>query len=96
MLKLHLTIYPSGPKGILGSPGRFGTTGYYRPRGFHIVRHSQTTRIPLCPAGTTKLWDGYSLLYTEGNERAHHQDLGMHNFYFFNAFLIKDSEKKNV
>jgi len=32
--------------------------------------------IPDCPRGQKKLWDGYSLLYIEGNEKAHHQDLG--------------------
>ena len=26
--------------------------------------------------GELKLWDGYSLLYVEGNEKSHHQDLG--------------------
>jgi integrin beta 8 len=25
----------------------------------------------------SKLWDGYSLLYVEGNEKSHHQDLGL-------------------
>lgn len=46
------------------------------PTGFMLVRHSQTTSVPMCPQGGTKLWDGYSLLYLEGNERAHSQDLG--------------------
>lgn len=40
------------------------------------MRHSQTTSIPVCPAGHVRLWDGYSLLYIEGNEKAHNQDLG--------------------
>lgn len=40
------------------------------------MRHSQSTEIPTCPLGQTKLWDGYSLLYIEGNEKSHHQDLG--------------------
>lgn len=43
--------------------------------GYLLTRHSQTTEIPTCPTGGTKLWDGYSLLYFEGNERAHGQDL---------------------
>jgi integrin beta 8 len=30
----------------------------------------------MCPEGQTKLWDGYSLLYIEGNEKSHNQDLG--------------------
>jgi len=42
-----------------------------------LVIHSQTTSIPRCPAGSSKMWDGYSLLYLEGNEKAHSQDLGM-------------------
>lgn len=30
----------------------------------------------MCPVGMAKLWDGYSLLYLEGQEKAHNQDLG--------------------
>jgi len=41
-----------------------------------LVKHSQTTAIPTCPPGATRMWDGYSLLYLEGNEKAHSQDLG--------------------
>ena len=40
------------------------------------MKHSQTIDVPKCEAGHIKLWDGYSLLYIEGNEKAHHQDLG--------------------
>nr|KAG5693532.1 hypothetical protein BaRGS_019858 [Batillaria attramentaria] len=36
----------------------------------------QSTEVPSCPLGQTQLWDGYSLLYIEGNEKSHHQDLG--------------------
>ena len=36
----------------------------------------QSSSIPLCEPGSNKMWDGYSLLYVEGNEKAHHQDLG--------------------
>lgn len=39
-------------------------------------RHSQTTMTPMCPPGTEKMWDGYSMLMVMGNERAHGQDLG--------------------
>lgn len=46
------------------------------PHSFIFTRHSQEITIPACPAGTTKLWDGYSLLFTQTNERAHGQDLG--------------------
>lgn len=42
-----------------------------------LYRHSQSTQTPICPDGTEKLWDGYSLLFVMGNERAHGQDLGM-------------------
>lgn len=33
-------------------------------------------RVPVCPAGTTFIYSGYSLLFINGNERAHGQDLG--------------------
>lgn len=32
--------------------------------------------MPYCPDGTNLIYDGYSLLYVQGNERAHGQDLG--------------------
>ena len=64
-----------GPPGPIGSPGDPGLPGGTLPTGFLIVKHSQTTDIPRCPSGTA-LWEGYSLLYLEGNERAHSQDLG--------------------
>ena len=41
-----------------------------------LVRHSQSSILPECGEGEEKLWDGFSLLYIEGNEKAHHQDLG--------------------
>lgn len=41
-----------------------------------MVKHSQNSQIPMCPQGMAKLWDGYSLLYVEGQEKAHNQDLG--------------------
>ena len=65
-----------GPRGLPGLPGNPGRAGQTLPTGFLVVRHSQTTDIPQCPVGQTKMWDGYSLLYIEGNERAHNQDLG--------------------
>jgi C-terminal tandem repeated domain in type 4 procollagen len=42
-----------------------------------MFRHSQTTAVPMCPPGTELMWDGYSLLFIQGNEKAHGQDLGM-------------------
>ncbi len=65
-----------GPVGPPGRDGNPGLPGGVLPSGFLLVKHSQTTEIPQCPPGQAKLWDGYSLLYLEGNERAHNQDLG--------------------
>ncbi|XP_019628580.1 PREDICTED: collagen alpha-4(IV) chain-like [Branchiostoma belcheri] len=73
---------PGTTRGIPGPPGTLGPQG---PPGaaaggsgtFHMLtRHSQTTAIPQCPLGSTVMWQGYSLLHGEGNERAHGQDLG--------------------
>jgi hypothetical protein len=44
---------------------------------FPLNRHSQTTLVPDCPVGTSKLWDGFSLSFIMGNGRAAGQDLGM-------------------
>ena len=81
-------LHPQGSPGIPGQPGRDGLScrselNYLT--GSVLVRHSQSSSIPLCEEGEEQLWDGYSLLYIEGNERAHHQDLGIvsdiiHNF----------------
>ena len=51
-------------------PGRSVSIGYL------LVKHSQTDQEPMCPAGMKTLWSGYSLLYFEGQEKAHNQDLG--------------------
>lgn len=40
------------------------------------MKHSQDSQVPMCPQGMAKLWEGYSLLYVEGQEKAHNQDLG--------------------
>lgn len=72
-----------GSPGNPGRPGLKGTDGQScaldikYSTGHMLVRHSQSSSIPLCGRGETKLWDGYSLLYIEGNEKSHHQDLGM-------------------
>jgi len=63
----------------LGLPGETGPTGMGGlpgPSAYIISRHSQSSRIPACPAGSVKLWDGYSLLHTEDDGRAATQDLG--------------------
>jgi len=41
-----------------------------------VVRHSQTTAVPMCPPGTELMWEGYSMLFLQGNSKAHGQDLG--------------------
>ena len=91
---------PPGPKGLPGPAGPAGLTGPTLPTGFLLVEHSQRTDVPRCRAGT-KLWDGYSLLYLEGNERAHSQDLGtsrlIHaccsrvcaNMFYYSTFVLE-------
>lgn len=86
-----LPILFKGPQGL---PGRKGEQGrsceaqaqYYS--GTLVVRHSQTTVPPRCERGHAALWEGYSLLYIEGNEKAHHQDLG--NYYVYMILVIFD------
>ena len=63
-------------KGQRGYPGSAGDSGYNYLTGILLVRHSQASEVPACPLNMVKLWDGYSLLYIEGNEKAHNQDLG--------------------
>ncbi|WP_411027473.1 hypothetical protein, partial [Salmonella sp. s54925] len=59
----------------MGSKGNRGPAGS-GDFGFMLTVHSQEKTVPDCPAGMNKMWDGYSLLYIQGNERAHGQDLG--------------------
>ncbi|XP_053392808.1 collagen alpha-2(IV) chain-like isoform X2 [Mercenaria mercenaria] len=68
-----------GEPGIRSEQGVQGISSLVTPDGFHslITKHSQSTGIPICPVGMGKMWEGYSLLYVEGNERSHHQDLGL-------------------
>jgi len=69
-----------GARGYDGIPGRDGETGPPGAsallHGNFITRHSQTTDIPACPFGLSKMWDGYSFLFMQGNELPHGQDLG--------------------
>lgn len=65
----------AGESGLSGEPGLPGPRKHLN-YGFMLVRHSQTKRIPSCPLGMRVLWVGYSLLYLEGQEKAHTQDLG--------------------
>lgn len=88
---------PKGERGFEGPQGRSGTSGPAGPKGNQgqscqetgdylsgilLVKHSQSTMVPDCPAGQSRLWDGYSLLYIEGNEKSHHQDLGVSPLQF--------------
>lgn len=69
------SFIPPGPPGPIGDPGPKGVGPGYLS-GFLLVLHSQTDGEPTCPMGMPRLWTGYSLLYVEGQERAHNQDLG--------------------
>lgn len=69
-----------GLAGVRGGPGLAGIPGLPgKPapsRGYYFTRHSQTTNVPECPFNAPPMWSGYSLLYLQGNKRAHGQDLG--------------------
>lgn len=66
-----------GLPGLKGKPGDRGTPASgTRMQGFVFTRHSQSTATPACPEGTRPLYSGFSLLFVQGNERAHGQDLG--------------------
>ena len=58
-------------------PGRSVSVGYL------LVKHSQSEQTPMCPVGMSKVWDGYSLMYLEGQEKAHNQDLGECKLVYF-------------
>nr|CAD7455660.1 unnamed protein product [Timema tahoe] len=65
-----------GDDGPSGEPGAPCDSQPDYLTGILLVKHSQGVMVPQCEPGHVKLWDGYSLLYIEGNEKAHHQDLG--------------------
>lgn len=67
---------PIGAPGLIGEPGPACEAASDYLTGILLVRHSQSGSVPLCEPGHIKLWEGYSLLYTDGDERAHSQDLG--------------------
>lgn len=64
----------TGPKGVPGPPGP--CIDAPQQDSFLFTRHSQELYIPDCPAGSTEVYSGYSLLFINGNNRAHGQDLG--------------------
>uniref|UniRef100_A0A3B3H7P1 Collagen, type IV, alpha 6 n=1 Tax=Oryzias latipes TaxID=8090 RepID=A0A3B3H7P1_ORYLA len=66
----------SGPPGNIGLPGIPGSSSRSISIGYTLVKHSQSEQVPMCPQGMPSLWNGYSLLYVEGQEKAHNQDLG--------------------
>ena len=80
----------TGPPGLPGLQGSIGLPGHKGEPGIPceaeadyltgilLVKHSQSREVPYCEPGSIKLWEGYSLLYTDGDERAHSQDLGIH------------------
>lgn len=76
---------PPGSDGPQGPPGLPGSVS--AAHGFLITRHSQGQDVPFCPEGTNLIYDGYSLLYVQGNERAHGQDLGMKDFLLSLYFI---------
>lgn len=69
-------FFPLGAAGKPGALGLPGMPGRSVGVGYTLVKHSQSDQIPPCPIGMNKLWDGYSLLYVEGQEKSHNQDLG--------------------
>lgn len=75
----------SGPPGRDGIPGLQGLKGASGApctsapdylTGILLVKHSQSEELPQCEAGHVKIWDGYSLLYVDGNDYPANQDLG--------------------
>uniref|UniRef100_A0A3B4A852 Collagen IV NC1 domain-containing protein n=1 Tax=Periophthalmus magnuspinnatus TaxID=409849 RepID=A0A3B4A852_9GOBI len=63
-----------GRKGAIGPPGKL--EGASHSDGFLFTRHSQSLHIPECPAALSRVYSGFSLLFINGNNRAHGQDLG--------------------
>lgn len=66
-----------GPVGAKGAPGQPGPSkDPPKKDGFLFTKHSQELLPPECPPGCSEMYRGYSLLFINGNNRAHGQDLG--------------------
>lgn len=63
-----------------------GMSGLPGPSAYIIARHSQSDRMPACPRGGVKLWDGYSLLKTEYAEGVRSQDLGENERVYYHYY----------
>jgi integrin beta 8 len=72
---IYFLLCSTGPKGVIGEPAPPPPPP--KSRGFFYTRHSQSSRIPGCPAGSQEMWSGYSLLHLTGDSKAHGQDLGI-------------------
>lgn len=88
MLMCLPVVYVSGDPGPVGDRGPSGPHKTLNS-GFLLVMHSQTNKAPSCPPDMNTLWEGYSLLYLEGQEKAHTQDLGI--FKLLNTCILKFS-----
>lgn len=75
---------PPGLRGNDGPPGRPCESEPNYSTGILLVKHSQSSSIPQCEPNHAQLWDGFSLLYIEGNEKSHNQDLGNFLYLFKN------------
>ena len=71
---------PLGPLGRKGQLGLNGDPGPPGPRGHSpntlLTIHSQTNSNLECPRNGSLLWNGFSLIFTDGNDFGHGQDLG--------------------
>ena len=65
-----------GDQGDSGNPGVRGMPGEPGSPFSLITLHSQTSTTPPCPAGSVRLWEGYSMGFTDGDGFGHGQDLG--------------------
>lgn len=72
---------PIGQPGNDGLPGRDCEQQPDYSTGILLVKHSQSSIIPECESNHAKLWEGFSLLYIEGNEKSHNQDLGTYIWF---------------